>query len=108
MVFLNIYNLGKSNAALCLRENQNKGTRRDGEPEVQSLNGIFKNVGLGAFHCAVQVSGKSCSNKDPEIKSCALQVFGTEWSYGGWPEAGCYLLSASESGWSRVPQGQPV
>eukprot|EP00439_Symbiodinium_sp_Y106_P085156 s33_g27.t1 len=48
LVFLNIYNLGKSNA-------------------VQSLNGIFKNVGLGAFHCAVQ-------------------VFGTEWSYGGWPE----------------------
>ncbi|CAE7401050.1 DESI2, partial [Symbiodinium pilosum] len=65
LVFLNIYNLGKSNA-------------------VQSLNGLFKTVGIGAFHCAIQ-------------------VFGTEWSYGGWPEES--PCDPNDTGvWSCLPR----
>ncbi|CAL1161376.1 unnamed protein product, partial [Cladocopium goreaui] len=69
-VRLNIYDLGKSNT-------------------VQSLNGWLKPVGIGAFHCAVQ-------------------VYGVEWSYGGWrAQEGLKDSEDSEAKtgiWSCLPQ----
>jgi len=66
-VRLNIYDLGKSNT-------------------VQSLNGWLKPVGMGAFHCAVQ-------------------VYGVEWSYGGWLEENHMEDESDATGiWSCLPQ----
>ncbi|CAJ1347700.1 unnamed protein product, partial [Effrenium voratum] len=62
-VTLNIYDLGKSNT-------------------VQGLNGLLRPVGIGAFHCAVQ-------------------VFGVEWSYGGKNE----MLDPKATGvWGCMPR----
>eukprot|EP00434_Breviolum_minutum_P037418 symbB.v1.2.033176.t2/scaffold4088.1/size44913/3 len=52
---------------------------------VQSLNGWLKPVGIGAFHCAVQ-------------------VYGVEWSYGGWLEEGHMEDDDATGIWSCLPQ----